>query len=61
MNFGSKYLYTPEGKEEDFEYVSESRYDHTPTASGGYSSVSRDHKDDGEVSLRDRITLSIAN
>ena len=51
MEFGSEYLYAPEGKEEDFEYVAESRYNHTPTESGGYSSVSADYKDDGEVHI----------
>lgn len=48
MNFGSDFVYAQEGNEPEFEYVDESRYNHTTT---GYSSVSADYKDDGEVRL----------
>ena len=46
MNFASDYVYAPEGDEAEYEYVEETRYNHTST---GYSSVSADYKDDGEV------------
>ena len=47
MEFGSEFVYAQEGDEPELEYVEESRYNHTAT---GYSSVSADYKDDGEVS-----------
>ena len=47
MDFGSEFLYAPEENEQEFDYIDESRYNHTVT---GYSSVSDgDYKDDGEV------------
>ena len=48
MDFGSDLLYAPEQKEkEQYEYIEESHFNHTVT---GYSSVSADYEDDGEVS-----------
>lgn len=46
MDFGSEFIYAPEGDTPEYEYVEESRFNHTAT---GYSSVSADYKDDGEV------------
>ena len=49
MDFGSKYVYAPDDDtEQEFDFIEESRYNHTTTK--GYSSVSADYKDDGEVS-----------
>lgn len=49
MFFGGDYVYAPgkSGEKDDFEYVPESRYNHTVT---GYSSAAADYDDDGEVS-----------
>ncbi len=47
MDFGSKFVYAPDEDEvQEFDYIEESRYNHTTK---GYSSVSADYKDDGEV------------
>lgn len=46
MDFGSDFVYAQDNDEE-FEYVEETRYNHTTT---GYSSVTADYNDDGEVS-----------
>ena len=45
MDFGSDYVYAQEDNDE-FEYVEESKFNHTTT---GYSSVTADYNDDGEV------------
>lgn len=47
MDFGSEYVYAPEEEAAEFDYIEESKYNHTTT---GYSSVTADYKDDGEVS-----------
>ena len=52
MNFGSSHVYAPKqsaARVEEFEYVPESRYNHTVT---GYASsaADADYQDDGEVS-----------
>lgn len=49
MDFGSSYVYVPkQSGVQEFEYVPESRYNHTVT---GYASsaASTDYHDDGEV------------
>ena len=48
MDFSSNLLFAPEEEEEEYEYIEETQYNHTVT---GYSSVTSDYKDDGEVSL----------
>ena len=53
MEFGSKFVYAPDKDEQEFDYVEESRYNHTTK---GYSTVSADYKDDGEVSLLAEIS-----
>lgn len=47
MEFGSDLLYVPGEEEVEYDYIEESQFNHTVT---GYSSVSTDFKDDGEVS-----------
>lgn len=51
MDFGSDYVYAQEDNDE-FEYVEESKFNHVTT---GYSSVTADYNDDGEV----RKTMNI--
>jgi small GTP-binding protein len=50
MDFGSDFLYAPEEDSLEYDFVDESKYNHTAT---GYSSVSTDYKDDGETCLLD--------
>lgn len=50
MEFGSELLYSSDKKEPEYELVPESRFNHVVQAvSSGYSSVSADYNDDGEV------------
>ena len=46
MDFGSEFLYAAENESQEYEYIEETKFNHTAT---GYSSVSADYKDDGEV------------
>ncbi len=60
MLFGGDYVYAPgkSSEKDDFEYVPESRYNHTVT---GYSSAAADYDDDGEVSSFKVITSVLSS
>ena len=46
MDFSSNLLFAPDDGVEEYEYIEENRFNHIVT---GYSSVTSDYKDDGEV------------
>ena len=55
MDFSSHVLYAPENEVKEYELITESRFNHTVT---GYSSVTADYEDDGEVRMCSASTLS---
>ena len=56
MDFGSEFVYAPEKDDQEFDYIEETRYNHKTK---GYSSVSADYKDDGEVSSTKKLITVI--
>jgi len=60
MEFGSSHVYAPKQSTagvDEFEYVPESRYNHTVTGYASGAASNADYQDDGEVSVSSIVLL----